>query len=122
VALGLRMGRRVPIGNERGPTSFDYADTTTAMLLGLEHGHPLVNGYSGFFPARAIDLRHVMDEFPTAASLAALQDLDVQWIVVDWLSATRRAQLGTLGFGAPAFAGRDRTVWAMPASAPTAVP
>src|SRR5262249_53016858 len=43
----------------RGPTSVDYADTTTAMLLGLEHGHPLVNGYSGFFPARAIGLRHV---------------------------------------------------------------
>jgi hypothetical protein len=107
-----------------GPTSVDYADTTTAMLLGLQHGHPLVNGYSGFFPARAIDLRHVMDDFPSAASLVALHDLGVEWIVVDndWLSATRRAQLAALGVAAPVFAGRDRTVYGMPATVPSVVP
>ena len=70
------------------PSSIDYADTTTAMLLGLEHGHPLVNGYSGFFPQRYIDLRKDMADFPSEQTITELRDLHVHDIVVDnaWLT------------------------------------
>jgi hypothetical protein len=99
------------------PSSVDYADTTTAMLLGLEHDHPLVNGYSGFFPARYIDLRKDMAAFPSAPTVEELRDLHVRNIVVDnvWLTDERAAAMQDLGFTAmPAFAGEDRSVYAVP--------
>ena len=100
-----------------GPSSIDYADTTTAMLLGLEHGHPLVNGYSGFFPQRYIDLRKDMADFPSEQTIQELRDLHVRDIVVDndWLTDARAAEMQQLGFTPqPAFAGKDRSVFTLP--------
>jgi hypothetical protein len=100
-----------------GPSSVDCADTTTAMLLGLEHGHPLVNGYSGFFPQRYIDLRKDMADFPSEQTIQELRDLHVHDIVVDndWLTDARAAAMQQLGFTPhPAFAGKDRSVFTLP--------
>ena len=100
-----------------GPSSIDYADTTTAMLLGLEHGHPLVNGYSGFFPQRSIDLRKDMADFPSVQTIQELRDLHVRDIVVDndWLTDSRAEEMQQLGFTSqPAFAGDDRSVYTLP--------
>ena len=100
-----------------GPSSVDYADTTTAMLLALDHGDPLVNGYSGFFPSRFVALRKEMAAFPSAGTLAALEDLDVRFLVVDnaWLTDTRRDQMERLGIApTPAFTGADRSVFELP--------
>ena len=99
------------------PSSVDYADTTTAMLLGLEHGHPLVNGYSGFFPQRSIDLRKDMADFPSEQTIVELRDLHVRDIVVDndWLTDARLAEMQRLGFTRrPAFVGDDRSVYSLP--------
>ncbi|HTU60213.1 MAG TPA: hypothetical protein VMF89_17305 [Polyangiales bacterium] len=61
----------------------DYVDTTLYMLQGLKHGHPIVNGYSGFFPPASDDMVLALRGFPGAASLEALRKGDVRYVVVD---------------------------------------
>jgi hypothetical protein len=51
-------------------------------FYGRTHGHPLVNGYSGYFPRAYIDLLGAMIEFPRGASLEALRRVDTRYIVV----------------------------------------
>lgn len=61
----------------------DYEPVTLAMLQGLEHGHPLVEGYSGFFPQSASEMSHHLRAFPGPTSLAALARGRVRYAVVD---------------------------------------
>ncbi len=51
-------------------------------FYGRTHGHPMVNGYSGFFPPRYIGLLGAMVAFPRGDSLAALRAHDVRYVVV----------------------------------------
>jgi hypothetical protein len=44
--------------------------------------HPMVNGYSGFLPAAYLQLLERMRGFPDAASMDALRQRRVRWIVV----------------------------------------
>jgi hypothetical protein len=44
--------------------------------------HPIVNGYSGFYPPHYSNLLAVMRSFPDAASMAALRERNVRWIVI----------------------------------------
>ena len=46
------------------------------------HDHPLVNGYSGYYPPEYIALLGQMVYFPNAVSLAMLRDRHVRYIVV----------------------------------------
>ncbi len=73
----------------------DYEPTARWMLQGLDHGHPLVNGYSGLFPADYERLEAAMQTFPDADGLAALRARGVGWVVVDRraLAPDRRAEL-----------------------------
>ncbi len=92
---------------------YDYEATTIAMLAGLEHGHPLVNGYTGLFPETYRQLRAVMQSFPDRASIAQLGKHDVRYIVVrhDFaLYAVTTTALPELGYDL-AFAGDVRDVW-----------
>lgn len=77
----------------------DYEPTSVAMLQGLAHGHPLANGYSGFFPPAYVELRQAMQDFPSPASLDALRGAGVTYLVVDraWATAARQAQIDRLG-------------------------
>ncbi len=55
------------------------------MYAALVHGRPLVNGYSGFTPARQSVLAQSLKGFPDEASLAALRALGgqgVRWLIV----------------------------------------
>lgn len=91
----------------------DYDDTTVAMLAGLEHGHPLVNGYTGLFPESYRSLRSEMAWFPDAATVAMLDEFDVTYVVIrhDWERATTAAvTLPALGYER-VFAGATRDVW-----------
>jgi hypothetical protein len=66
-----------------------YLPTTTAMLQSLTHGHPLVNGYSGFFPASYDRLQAAMQAFPDERSLTSLQQMGVTYVVLErqwWLA------------------------------------
>jgi hypothetical protein len=78
----------------------DYESTTVAMLQALEHGHPLVNGYSGFFPSSYLTLRRAMQSFPDSKSVQLALDSGVQYLVVEraWLTESRSARLTAYPF------------------------
>ena len=60
-----------------------YAETVLGMLQGLVHGHPLVNGYSGFFPTQTDRLMALLPRFPAQTALRALARHGVRYAVVD---------------------------------------
>jgi hypothetical protein len=60
----------------------DHRATVVGMLQALEHGKPLVEGYSGFVPKRVRDLRRVFGGAPAYVAIDALTDLGVEYIVV----------------------------------------
>jgi hypothetical protein len=57
------------------------------MLQGLRHGHPLLNGYSGFFPRPTRLMRGVLRRFPDRRSLRFLANAGCHYVVIDrrWL-------------------------------------
>jgi hypothetical protein len=61
-----------------------FEPTTVWMLAALEHGHPLVNGYSGFFP-RSYDqvAETVKKVFPSDDAVRELAGHGVTWVVMD---------------------------------------
>jgi hypothetical protein len=61
----------------------DFVTTTQYMLQALVHKHPIVNGYSGFFPDESERMIELMRTFPSSASLAALKASHVRYAVVD---------------------------------------
>jgi hypothetical protein len=65
----------------------DYEPTVVAMLQSLRHGHPLLNGYSGFFPRKVDMISDAMRQFPTPRTIRLLQRVPVRFAVVDkaWL-------------------------------------
>jgi hypothetical protein len=52
------------------------------MLAGLRHGRPLVNGTSAYRPADIVALSRELDERPSPASIAALGERGVRYVVV----------------------------------------
>ena len=85
-----------------GPAEEDFEATTVAMVQSLEHDHPLVNGYSGFFPepgrGRCGPGSSALPE-PTRSSPSSAID-DVDYAVADpgwWTGAAgrRRPALGS---------------------------
>jgi hypothetical protein len=64
-----------------------FEPTTLAMLQGLRHGHPLLNGYSGFFPAAADAVVDALKKFPDVRSKRLLARVPVRFVVVEkaWL-------------------------------------
>ncbi|MCA1554658.1 MAG: hypothetical protein LC737_09800, partial [Chloroflexi bacterium] len=83
------------------------------MLASLLHGHALVNGYSGFTPARQMQLAERLNHFPDDASIAVLHELaheGVRYLIVhsgepgiprrEWVQTNRERaiQSGALRF------------------------
>ena len=58
-----------------------FETNTPCMLQGLEHGRPIVNGYSGLRPPYFEALADTANRLPAAESLLALHDLGVEFIV-----------------------------------------
>jgi hypothetical protein len=77
----------------------DFEATTAAMVQSLEHGHPLVNGYTAFFPSRDEVLRDRLAAFPTEAIVRALRRDRVSYAVADagWWDGERAAAARALG-------------------------
>ena len=73
----------------------DFESTVVAMLDGLHHGHPLVNGYTGLFPDGEREFRSSFRGFPDDASVAQLRERKVRWAIIDrrWLVESRRSRL-----------------------------
>jgi hypothetical protein len=60
-----------------------YEGTVVGMLQSLRHGHPIVNGYSGFFPPEADQTVGLLKEFPSRVVLRGLRNRQVRYVVVD---------------------------------------
>jgi hypothetical protein len=66
----------------------DYEPITLAMLQSLKHHHPLIDGYSGFFPYASDRLATRSLHFPSPGAVHALRHGRVRYVVVDnaWLA------------------------------------
>jgi hypothetical protein len=73
----------LPIGDEQRDT--------TVMVASLEHGRPIVNGYSGQRPALYSAVVDAMAGFPAPDALRTLRDLGVVFVVVPAAVAVRMA-------------------------------
>ena len=77
--LPLRPYWRIPPSIYAGVTPsmvlaefpFDHAEDY--MYFSLAHGAPMVNGYSGYFPPRFIELQRQVEDIPSPRSLDALR-------------------------------------------------
>jgi hypothetical protein len=97
--------------NMSGKTK-DYVDTTVYMLQGLRHGHPIVNGYSGFFPPASDHMVDALREFPSTFCLDALRQTHVRYAVVDRnLDAARKLSEQPNPSLVPVFTQGPRTVY-----------
>ncbi len=69
----------------------DFEPTTLGMVLALEHGKPLLNGYSGFFPDSYRQLKAVIAFFPSPASVAILTERAPLYLIIErgWLTLAR---------------------------------
>jgi len=96
-----------------GPKVAQFEPTARAMLLGLGHDKPLVNGYSGFFPASYDRLAAQVEAFPDAGALPTLQDAGVRWVVVDdgWAGAGRQGDIDASRGLVKRFHGAGQTVY-----------
>lgn len=63
----------LPIGSDR--------ENTPAMVAALQHGRPIVNGYSGQRPAAYPSIVESLSTLPGAEGLAVLKDLGVRFVV-----------------------------------------
>jgi hypothetical protein len=53
------------------------------MLLQTEHGRPLLNGYSSYFPPSHTAFAEAMVSFPDDAAIALLTERGVRYVIVD---------------------------------------
>jgi hypothetical protein len=76
-----------------------FEPTAGWMLQALDHGHPLLNGYTGFFPAGDRDMRIRMASFPDADTVTELRSRGVRYVVADpfWWDADLDAAARALG-------------------------
>ena len=70
-----------------------FAGNTACMLQSLEHGRPIVNGYSGVRPPFFETLVDAMSRVPSPESLQAMHDIGVEYVVSNHALA-RDATLG----------------------------
>jgi len=66
------------------------------MALQSGHGRAMVNGYSSYIPETRRKFALVTNDFPGAASHAAMRGYGVSWVVVDqsWLARANRDEPG----------------------------
>lgn len=74
-----------------------FEETVIQMLQGLEHGHALANGYSGFSPRSYRQLKGDLLLFPNERSLEVLAGLGIRYVVVSrgWMEERQDAGIGT---------------------------
>lgn len=103
-----------------GPNPADYAGEVVAMRRALGHGHPVANGYSGFFPTPYLQLQAALLADAPGRGLRYLEALGVRLVWMHHARADRGGgRLLTETYGAPAFRAGDEVVWVLPERAAT---
>jgi hypothetical protein len=64
-----------------GRSARDYLGTAQWMYWQVRHWRPMVNGYSGFFPAGFRQLKEDLRGFPSERGLRALREREVRWVI-----------------------------------------
>ncbi len=82
-----------------GADACAYEGAAIAMLQARAHGHPIVNGYSSFFPPQYNRTARAVRLLPDGRATLALRVLDVRWVVAsdaiaDGLDGAARVRLG----------------------------
>ena len=98
-----------------GPNPADYAGEVVAMRRALGHGHPVANGYSGFFPTPYLQLQAAMIGDAPGRGLRYVEALGVRIVWMHHARADRGGgRLLTETYGAPAFRSGDEAAWVLP--------
>jgi hypothetical protein len=112
----------VPFPSNGNYTS--YGTTTEWMLASLDHGHPLVNGYSGMFPESYDTLEEAMREgFPSDRTVDLLTQDHVSWVVAPPAGPGTDEQAAYDAWADvlhPVFQGEDMVVYSFTPPAPAA--
>jgi len=86
VILELPLASKLPTPRLSRPVDPRQAWATSRLLehqyFSTFHWHTTPDGYSGFIPPRHGEMVYEMDRFPSARSVAVLQALDVQWLIL----------------------------------------
>src|SRR5262249_10493718 len=84
-ALTSNVGRWLRDQPDKGPVICLpmglFTGNTPCMLQSLEHGHPIVNGYSGVRPPFFEAVAEAVSRVPGPESPVALHDLGVEYVV-----------------------------------------
>jgi hypothetical protein len=78
-----------------GSRAADFEPIVIGMLQGLEHGRPLGNGYSGFFPSSYRSLSGRITHFPDDDTIQYLQTTGYRYLIIDqsWWDAGKQQSL-----------------------------
>jgi hypothetical protein len=86
VILELPLASKLPTPHLAKPVDPRRAWATSRLLehqyFSTFHWHTTPDGYSGFIPPRHGEMVYEMERFPSARSVAVLQALDVQWLIL----------------------------------------
>lgn len=83
----------------QGRRARDYAVTAQWMYWQTFHWRPMVNGYSGYFPASFRELKRRLRDFPSSGGLAALVERGTRFCVVLRSQSPPAAMLATRTVG-----------------------
>jgi hypothetical protein len=83
----------LPMSQDSSVSAFE--PIVIGMLQGLEHGRPLGNGYSGFFPTSYRSLKGRLAHFPDQETIDHLQSVGFGYLVIDqdWWDEEKAASL-----------------------------
>jgi hypothetical protein len=101
----------------------DYAETARAMLLGTAHAHPIVNGYSSYFPRSYRAFAHFMRGCPQPTAWSALREVGLRVLLIrsSWLAEVAScAPAESLYRRSAVFPELDAEIWESVSASPPA--
>lgn len=83
----------LPMSQDSSAAAFE--PIVIGMIQGLEHGRPLGNGYSGFFPTSYRSLKGRMVHFPDDETIRYLQTTGISYLIIDrnWWNESKAQDL-----------------------------
>lgn len=100
-----------------GSSAADFEATTTRMVQALPTGHPMLGGYSGFFPRDHRTVAAALRGWPDARSTDLLQRRSVGYVVIDDASFDRLDRRLATAAGYRVLA-HDRDAWLLQVPTP----
>lgn len=100
-----------------GDAPIDYAGEVVALRRALQHGHPVANGYSGYFPTAYFQLRTAWLTDPLGKALRYSEAMGLSWL---WVhpSAPGLSEALSTRLGPPAWSQSGEAVYHLGVAAP----